>query len=1009
MTGGFDRLLTESELEHFDEMLKSQEDHNQGAGAAVGTSDNWSLADPLGVTQHQERIWLAQQQDPALTLRHALAYRLGGIPEIARLTRAVDNVVEALPELSMRYRFSDDGELVKHQSGERGDTLEIVNVDSRQEAIALIMARQQAPWVSQSEPPFKVLVIFCLDEVILSLLMHRIVEEICTPEDVLKNLARAYDRKPFLPPATTHAEELDLASRDVAPVVWLRREEPGVAIAEFGASSQLPVASGRYAHRYGTVIETGTLPLPSDLASDISGALAFFGTRFARLLCRLGGHERIEVSFPAKPEDRLGDHSVAFASGESLKVLVSREAALQEDEARVISILSHATENMQANEGDPEGDLPKVSVKWLTDPHLFFEAQTVTLERVPLPTFEPRPDFELAIGRDAEGRIILELVTGQKISPHAGNLMLDLFTQQLNAENGKDAEGERQVNLPASIVGGTPLADRAGTPEEEQRADTAAIQAAILLEFREALAAPDLKADDDFFDFGGHSLVATRIIGRLLHNHGIELRFNDLFGNPTAAALARHARRVESAKEPVGNGPGEISTGNTDAATAPLALAQMSLWKIYSALGYNEIFNLPFALDFLDTVDETVFGEAFLDLMKRHAGLRTRFFEDEEGEVLQKVVPVSELENHKWFWTSDESTETDRRTEAGYCFDLSKELPVRLRFLKDPDTGRQVLSFLFQHLALDEWSVNLLMDELVEAYAARAAGSEPVWSGQPAPFHDFARKQVQAGVNTRHLAYWTDMLADAPRELVLFTEGPAPAEQPDGEGVAGGWVEMRLEKEISEGLYAIARENSASLFNVVYAAISAALQRLGNLTDLVIGTSASGRTDPDYFDTIGYFTTVVAHRVRFAGEPTVGTLIGNVKDMINGSMPYTDIPIDLVESALGMTSERDHLFDVFIQIHAQNKLNGNLPKPDGGRIAFRQVDPDKHESHLGLQFEVMEEVIDDDRAIRVLMSYQSRRYSPQQVDAIQAAVMDTFSRFSQPGVSARPLSELKQA
>lgn len=1009
MTGGFDRLLTESELEHFDEVLKSQENHDLGAGEAVRPSDTWSLSEPLGVTQHQERIWLAQQQDAALTMRHALAYRLGGIPEIARLTRAVDNVVGALPELAMRYRFSDDGELLKHPSGERGDILEIVNVDSRQEAIALILARQQAPWVSDCEPPFKVLVIFCLDEVILSLLMHRIVEEMCTPEDVLKNLARAYDGKPFLQPSRNRAVDLDLTSHDVAPIAWLRAEEAGAAIVEFGASSLLPAGSGRYAHRYGTVIETGTMPLPSSPVADVPGLLASVGTRFARLLCSFGGHQQIEASFPAHPEDRLGDHSAGFAFKDSLKVRISRDAALQEEETRVVSLLSQANANTPANDEDTQANLPKVSVNWLTDPHRFFEAQTVTLDRVPLPTFEQRPDFELAVGRDADGRTILELVTGQKISPHAGNLVLDLFVRQLKAGTEQEGAGDQPAPLPASFAGDTPLAAPAGDAGEAHGAESAAIQSAILFEFREALATPDLKADDDFFDFGGHSLVATRIIGRLLHNHGIEVRFNDLFGNPTAAALAGHARHVVSAKKTVGNGAVEISTGNTDAAIAPLALAQMSLWKIYSALGYNEIFNLPFALDFLDTVDETVFGEAFLDLMKRHAGLRTLFFEDEDGEVLQKVVPVSELEAHKWFWTSDESVEVDRGAEAGYCFDLSKELPVRLRFLKDPETGRQVLSFLFQHLALDEWSVNLLMDELVEAYGARAAGSAPVWTGEPAPFHEFARKQVQAGVNNEHLTYWTDMLDDAPRELVLFAEAPAPVEQPDGDAVAGGWVEMRLEKEISEGLYAIAKENSASLFNVVYAAISAALQRLGNLTDLVIGTSASGRTDPDFFDTIGYFTTVVAHRVRFAGEPTVGNLIGNIKDMINGSMPYTDIPIDLVETALGMTSERDHLFDVFIQIHAQNKLNGNLPKPDGGRIAFRQVDPDKHDSHLGLQFEVMEEVIDGDRAIRVLMSYQSRRYAPQQVDAIQAAVMDTFSRFSQPGVSATTLSALKQA
>jgi hypothetical protein len=143
--------------------------------------------------------------------------------------------------------------------------------------------------------------------------------------------------------------------------------------------------------------------------------------------------------------------------------------------------------------------------------------------------------------------------------------------------------------------------------------------------------------------------------------------------------------------------------------------------------------------------------------------------------------------------------------------------------------------------------------------------------------------------------------------------------------------------------------------------------------------------------------------VRFNDGQTVGGLVRDIKELINGSMPYQDIPIDLVETALGMTPGRDHLFDVFIQIHAQNKLNGNLPTPDGGRIAFRQVDPDKHESHLGLQFEVMEEVIDGDRSIRVLMSYQAKRYAPAQVEAIRETVMEMYELFAASGASDRKL------
>ncbi len=744
------------------------------------------------------------------------------------------------------------------------------------------------------------------------------------------------------------------------------------------------------------------LPLFQDGTTDELAALSFFGTRFARFLCRLGGHDRLEVRLPINPQNRLGDSSEGLAQKDMARIPVWRDGDLKEMDAKVLAQLLSAAKGKFPSEATQ--NLPTVSIRWLTDPHRFFPAKTVTLQRLPLPTAEWQPDFRLAIGQDAEGDTILELITGQKLSRYAGSLILDLFAAELEAEQTGGEEPKGQLNHWATFTGDTAVVETDQVCEQENTSDHAAIRSAILMEFRDALATPDLKADDDFFDFGGHSLVATRIIGRLLHNHGIEVRFNDLFGNPTADALAQHAHVIEDVKQAVGNGSVEITTGNTDAAVTPLALAQMSLWKIYSAFGYSEIFNLPFALDFLDVVDEDVFEAAFRDLMIRHEALRTLYVEGEDGEVLQKVVPATELESFKWFWRSEESKDTDRNTEAVYCFDLERELPVRLRFLTDPETGRQILSFLFHHLALDEWSVNLIMDELVEAFRARSTKEEPVFSGAPVPFHDFARKQVQAGVNSDHLGYWTEMLRDAPRELVLFSGDTAAPEDADADSAAGGWVEMRLAHETSEGLYTLAKENSASLFNVVYAAISAALQKLGSLSDLVIGTSASGRTDADFFDTVGYFTTVVAHRVRFGEELTVGGLVTDVKELINGSLPYTDVPIDLVESALGMTPGKDHLFDVFIQIHAQNKLNGNLPAPDGSQIAFRQVDPDKHDSHLALQFEVMEEVIDGGRSIRVLMSYQAKRYSAAQVETIRDTVSAMFEHFVEDGASLERLS-----
>ncbi|WP_343231198.1 condensation domain-containing protein, partial [Rhodomicrobium vannielii] len=244
--------------------------------------------------------------------------------------------------------------------------------------------------------------------------------------------------------------------------------------------------------------------------------------------------------------------------------------------------------------------------------------------------------------------------------------------------------------------------------------------------------------------------------------------------------------------------------------------------------------------------DERIFERAFQDILERHSGLRTLFIQ-EDGGVLQREVPPEELHRYKWFWTSPDSAGISRQSEACYRFDLAKELPIRLRFLIDPVTGRQTLSFLFHHIVLDEWSVNLMMDELVHAYRARAAGEIPAWTTAPIPFGKFASQQMTTGVNGTHLDYWTERLRTAPRELKLFdVAAPVPHLSSDA-SPAGGWVEFKLERHVSDGLYGLAKESGASLFNVVYAAIVTSLHKIGRLTDIVIGTSASGRTDSSFF------------------------------------------------------------------------------------------------------------------------------------------------------------------
>jgi acyl-coenzyme A synthetase/AMP-(fatty) acid ligase/acyl carrier protein len=69
----------------------------------------------------------------------------------------------------------------------------------------------------------------------------------------------------------------------------------------------------------------------------------------------------------------------------------------------------------------------------------------------------------------------------------------------------------------------------------------------VLAIWREVLGRDDIGMTDDFFEVGGHSLVATRVMTRLRERAGVTLPLRVLFQHPTAEALAA-ALRAERAR-----------------------------------------------------------------------------------------------------------------------------------------------------------------------------------------------------------------------------------------------------------------------------------------------------------------------------------------------------------------------------------------------------------------------------------------------------------------------------
>ncbi len=151
--------------------------------------------------------------------------------------------------------------------------------------------------------------------------------------------------------------------------------------------------------------------------------------------------------------------------------------------------------------------------------------------------------------------------------------------------------------------------------------------------FGEVLGVTRVGIDDGFFDLGGHSLSAMRLVARVRAELGVEVPIRAVFDAPTVAGLA------ESMRAHAGEPAGAALTARQRPAVVPLSFAQSRLWFIDQLHGPSPVYNMAAALRLRGRLDADALGAALADVVARHESLRTLFVAL-EGIPQQLVIPA---------------------------------------------------------------------------------------------------------------------------------------------------------------------------------------------------------------------------------------------------------------------------------------------------------------------------------------------------------------------------------
>jgi hypothetical protein len=396
------------------------------------------------------------------------------------------------------------------------------------------------------------------------------------------------------------------------------------------------------------------------------------------------------------------------------------------------------------------------------------------------------------------------------------------------------------------------------------------------------------RRDDDFFSLGGQSLAAVAVASRL-RERGSRVSVRDVFEH---SQLTELAALVEHAVAPGSLEPAIVDSNAAD--PAPLTRDQERLLFLHEFSGGSAAYHVPLILRLLGRFDPNRFAEALEVIAQRHELLRSSIVV-QDGRAVQ--VPRESMGNTVYHdLSSGAAADRSRRamdilrTTIATPFDLAastwRASIVRL------SAEEHAIGLVFHHIVFDEWSRDVLFDELNRLYPTENAIGKKV-ADLPMQFADYARHERARPRPAQALGFWVDRLRGYPFDLGSAPPEPDPA-------VLATRTEFTVAATLANAVRTTARRLHLTPFAVYLTAYALVLAEATGQERFLIGVPYGARDMPSTEQLIGFFTRTLAlpaDAARWRDLP-LDDLVSALREVVVGLHAHSDISFEELVRAL---------------------------------------------------------------------------------------------------------------
>ena len=413
-----------------------------------------------------------------------------------------------------------------------------------------------------------------------------------------------------------------------------------------------------------------------------------------------------------------------------------------------------------------------------------------------------------------------------------------------------------------------------------------------------------------FFELGGQSLTAVKLVAEITDRFTVTLSLRDLFEHAELGALAAYIDQQTKISP-------EISVNPAKRNLSAVSPGQKQLWFIDRLYKGSTQYHLGRLYELNGQINIDHLEVAFNAVIDKHKALRTHLLET-NGILVGRIQESVHWQLNKSDLSSEQQASQQTLVDELCQQDLDKPfqfdhdifLRARIIFVKEQHA---LLFIVVHHVAVDAWSEKILLNDLSQFYCSATTSNKMATPYPVIEYCDFAERQnlsLQSTDLRQQLKYWKSQLEGIPEVHSLPTDYPRKSKQT----FAGHSFLQRIDGKQIQALRQIAKTQGVTLFTMLYAAFAVFLHRYSNSHDLVIGTPTSGRDQRDTHDLIGYLVNTLLLRSHYSAELSFAAFAEQCQDTLLNALANQRVPFASLVENLQRTASLSHqpLFQIML-------------------------------------------------------------------------------------------------